>query len=65
MPEHEKLYSQLNDNGFIVELKQVVYSIQEDHKKGNVDVDLAVGVWREFNHYKKAIIVSGDGDFPV
>ena len=31
--------------------------------KGNVDVDLTLGVWREYKNYDKAIIISGDGDF--
>ena len=31
--------------------------------KGNVDADLVLWAMKEINHYDKAIIVSGDGDF--
>lgn len=31
--------------------------------KGNIDADLVLHVMKEKNHYDKAIIVSGDGDF--
>lgn len=31
--------------------------------KGNIDADLVLHVMKEFRHYDKAIIVSGDGDF--
>lgn len=31
--------------------------------KGNVDTDLVLHVMKEWKHYDKAIIVSGDGDF--
>ena len=37
--------------------------LRESDVKGNVDVDLTLGVWRESSNYHKAIIVSGDGDF--
>lgn len=37
----------------------------EDEKKtkGNVDADLVLWVMKELKNYKKAVIVSGDGDF--
>lgn len=37
----------------------------EDEKKtkGNVDADLVLWVMKEMKNYKKAVIVSGDGDF--
>lgn len=31
--------------------------------KGNIDADLVLWAMKEINHYDKAIIVSGDGDF--
>ena len=69
MAENRDLYLQLNNNGFNIDLKQTVQSNRDSQKrepgeiKGNVDVDLTIGVWREYNNYNKAIIVSGDGDF--
>lgn len=37
----------------------------EDEKpvKGNIDADLVLWAMKELNHYDKALIVSGDGDF--
>lgn len=37
---------------------------EEDKKtKGNIDADLVLWAMKEFKNYKKAVIVSGDGDF--
>ena len=69
MAENRDLYLQLNNNGFNIDLKQTVKSMSRSNTrdrndiKGNVDVDLTIGVWREYNNYDKAIIISGDGDF--
>ena len=69
MAENRDLYLQLNNNGFNIDLKQTVKSNREglmrEHGdiKGNVDVDLTIGVWREYDNYNKAILISGDGDF--
>ena len=66
--KNKDLYLQLNNNGFNIDLKQMLKSGREtkfnsEEVKGNVDVDLTLGVWREADHYDKAIIVTGDGDF--
>lgn len=39
--------------------------IEEEKKpvKGNIDADLVLWAMKEINHYDKAILVSGDGDF--
>lgn len=70
MAQNRDLYLQLNNNGFNIDLKQTVKSMRNssgpyetNDVKGNVDVDLTIGVWREYAHYDKAIIISGDGDF--
>ena len=70
MSQNRDLYLQLNNNGFNIDLKQMVKSVRDSSNsyntndiKGNVDVDLTVGVWREYANYHKAIIISGDGDF--
>lgn len=69
MEENKDLYLQLNNNGFNIDLKQTIKSgaqngnFRESDVKGNVDVDLTIGVWKEYPNYNKAIIVSGDGDF--
>lgn len=75
MPEHEDLYMQMHDLGFLVVLKPTQDMTRphnekksedpEDKKpvKGNIDADLVLWTMREFRNYDKAIIVSGDGDF--
>ena len=66
MAENRDLYLQLNNNGFNIDLKQTVKSnrdVSAGDIKGNVDVDLTIGAWREYDNYNKAIIISGDGDF--
>ena len=69
MEKNRDLYLQLNNNGFNIDLKQTIkagnrdYNFGESDVKGNVDVDLTIGVWREYANYNKAIIISGDGDF--
>ena len=67
MAENRDLYLQLNNNGFNIDLKQMVKSNRDTAAggdiKGNVDVDMTIGAWREYDNYNKAIIISGDGDF--
>jgi len=78
VPEFEELYEQLHESGYLIVLKptQDMSKLQtettetkaerpEDKKpiKGNIDADLVLWAMKEFNHYSKAIIVSGDGDF--
>lgn len=43
--------------------KEKAKAEEEMHIKGNVDADLVLWAMREFPHYSKAILVSGDGDF--
>lgn len=77
MPEHEDMYQQLHDSGYMVVLKQT-YDMtrpmppeqsgekgkeEERHIKGNVDADMVLWAMKEMPHYSKAVIVSGDGDF--
>lgn len=75
MPENESLYEQMHDAGYAVVLKPTldIQSVPEEGKeqgdgqkpptKGNVDADLVLYAMKELPNYKKAIIVSGDGDF--
>jgi len=78
MPEFEEMYEQLHESGYLIVLKptQDMSKVQaegseskpekpEDKKpiKGNIDADLVLWAMKEFSHYQKAIIVSGDGDF--
>lgn len=68
MEKNQDLYLQLNNNGFNIVFKQMIKSGQEakansDEVKGNVDVDLTVGVWEKADKYDQAVIITGDGDF--
>lgn len=73
IPENEALYEQMHDAGYMVVLKPT-FDItkpreEKDDKaddkpvKGNIDADLVLWAMKEMPNYKKAIIVSGDGDF--
>lgn len=78
MAENESLYEQMHDAGYLVVLKPTldIQTLPEQNDqngeqpesakpptKGNVDADLVLYAMKELPNYKKAIIVSGDGDF--
>src|SRR6185503_5891727 len=74
IPENESLYDQMHDAGFMVVLKPTfdITRLREEKDadkvddrpvKGNIDADLVLWAMKEMPNYKKAIIVSGDGDF--
>lgn len=64
IPKYKELYKYLQECGFTLVFKEVVYS--EDGKpKGNCDADLVLQATRDAyeNKFDKAIIVSSDGDY--
>lgn len=64
MPTNTKLYTDLQQAGYILIFKPVLQS--NNHKviiKGNVDAELVLHTMIEYKNYEKAIIISGDGDF--
>jgi uncharacterized LabA/DUF88 family protein len=77
--ENEAMYNQLHEAGYSIVLKPTVETsiaitpeeqaksgTKEDRKpviKGNIDAELVLYAMKEMPNYKKAIIVSGDGDF--
>ncbi len=71
MQEHEDMYNQLHDLGYLIVLKPTVDVMPkpEDGKgkkpiiKGNIDAELVLYAMKEMPNYQQAIIVSGDGDF--
>lgn len=79
MPEHEEMYLQLHDAGYLIVLKPTFDMTRvlkadsgpekndkpEEKKpvKGNVDAELVLWAVKEMKNYNKAVIVSGDGDF--
>jgi len=63
IPKNKDLYSFLTKAGYTLIYKPVVESKRHAKTKGNVDAELVLHAMIEFQHYQKAIIVSGDGDF--
>ncbi len=76
MPEHEDMYLKLHDAGYLIVLKptydltkplpELTEKLEGEEKKpvkGNVDAELVLWAVKEMPRYKKAVVVSGDGDF--
>lgn len=59
---NEFLYTSMQQMGYVVILKPTL-EFPDGTVKGNVDAELVLHTMIEFQNYKKAIIVSGDGDF--
>ena len=65
VPGNQMLYTELQKDGYICIFKPTL-EIKENGKirvKGNVDAELVLHAMIEYPNYKKAVIVSGDGDF--
>ncbi|MFH1457195.1 MAG: NYN domain-containing protein [Patescibacteria group bacterium] len=65
MPGNEALYTYLQQAGYIVVFKPTLEYKKEGEifVKGNVDAELVLHTMIQYDHYSKALIVSGDGDF--
>lgn len=71
VPDNEDLYNQMKEAGYVVVLKPTVDMLMTEEElsnekhvtKGNVDADLVMYMMKEIPNYKKAVLVSGDGDF--
>jgi len=63
LKEYEPLYKSLRSFGFKLIYKPTVKD-EHNKPKGNVDAELVLhSAAIEFNNYRQAVIVSGDGDF--
>lgn len=62
MPEHNDIYDELQQAGFILKFKPVLPN-GEKGVKGNVDADLVLQAMIDYQNYDKAVLVSSDGDF--
>lgn len=62
LEEQTDMYQKLREMGYTLVFKPTVTS-GEGEIKGNVDVELVLHVMTEWQEYKRAIVVSGDGDF--
>lgn len=65
LKKNQKLYDSLKRAGFICIFKPTLeYKKNKTiQTKGNVDAELVLHSMIEYPNYKKAIIISGDGDF--
>lgn len=62
VPGNNDLYSALQDFGYILIFKPT-FKDKGGKVKGNVDAELVLQAMIEFPNYKKALIITGDGDF--
>jgi uncharacterized LabA/DUF88 family protein len=64
IPKYKDLYSYLQECGYVLIFKEVVYDI-EGKAKGNCDADLVLKIMQDFyeNNFEQAIIVTSDGDY--
>lgn len=65
IPKNKSLYTKLRKDGYTLIFKPVLEGRVDGKRKikGNVDAELVLHTMIELANYKKAIIVSGDGDF--
>jgi len=62
LPSNQELYNFLQTVGFVLIFKPILRN-ERDGVKGNCDAELVLQVMINFQDYKKALIVTGDGDF--
>ena len=62
VPGMEKLYSNLQEYGFVLIFKPPIKDRYGDYK-GNVDAELVLQAMIDFDKYDGAVIVTSDGDF--
>lgn len=62
LKENQKLYRSLTKSGYSLIYKPIAHG-EYGKVKGNVDAELVLHSMIEYKNYKKAVIVTGDGDF--
>jgi len=62
MPENQELYTKLQEFGYILIFKPVLQT-KDGKVKGNCDAELVLQAMIDYKEYRKAIIVTSDGDF--
>jgi len=65
LPGNQKLYDYLKKSGYLLIFKPTLETKKKGKPiiKGNVDAELVLHSMIEYNNYKKAVIITGDGDF--
>lgn len=59
---NQSLYTALQNYGYIVIFKPTL-NLPDGRVKGNIDAELVLHTMIEYSNFKKAVIVTGDGDF--
>ena len=62
VPENIRMYNALKKYGYLLIFKQTTIH-GTGIIKGNVDAELVLQAMIDYENYKKAVVVSGDGDF--
>ena len=64
IPKYGKLYAHLQECGYILIFKEVVYD-NNGKPKGNCDADLVLKATQDFytRSYEKMLLISSDGDY--
>lgn len=64
IPRYKNLYTYLQEAGFTLVFKETIYDL-DGKAKGNCDADLVLQVVKDTyeNHFDKAVLITGDGDF--
>lgn len=60
--QYGDLYRSLQEKGYILVFKPTL-KYKDGKTKGNCDAELVLQAMVDFNSYKKAVLVTGDGDF--
>jgi uncharacterized LabA/DUF88 family protein len=63
LQENEPLYAHLRSVGYELIFKPVPPRREGAEVKGNIDVEMVLHAMIEYPNYRKAVIVSNDGDF--
>jgi len=64
IPKYKKLYTYLQECGFTLVFKEVVYD-GDGKPKGNCDADFVLQTVRDYyeNNFENAVIIASDGDY--
>ncbi len=62
VPEMTDLYVSLQSYGFVL-IHKPILKLKDGKVKGNVDAELVLQAMIDYDNYKKAVIVTSDGDF--
>jgi uncharacterized LabA/DUF88 family protein len=62
LPENQDLYNSLQKCGYILIFKPTL-KYKDGKIKGNCDAELVLQAMIDYQNYRRAVVVSGDGDF--